>query len=115
MLFTYGSNIQTANALDDVIDAAADRGVRVYAVAFGDEIDTTPLLDITSLTGGALFSADALDGLDGAINRIVADIIANVQTGTGNRIEFWDNEGMPFKSKGKIRRYIDVGRLTRGR
>jgi hypothetical protein len=48
-------------------------------------------------------------------NRIVADIIANVQTGTGNRIEFWDNEGMPFKSKGKIRRYIDVGRLTKGR
>ena len=48
-------------------------------------------------------------------NRIVADIIANVQTGTGNRIEFWDNHGMPFKSKGKIRRYIDVGRLTKGR
>ena len=47
--------------------------------------------------------------------RVVADIIANVQTGTGNRIEFWDNQGMPFKSKGKIRRYIDVGRLTKGR
>ena len=48
-------------------------------------------------------------------NRIVADIIANVQTGTGNRIEFWDNHGLPHKSKGKIRRYIDVGRLTKGR
>jgi len=47
--------------------------------------------------------------------RIICDVIANVQTGTGNRIEFWDSSGEPFKSKGKIRRYIDVGRLTKGR
>jgi len=47
--------------------------------------------------------------------RIVSDMIINVQTGTGNRIEFWDNHGVPLKSKGKIRRYIDVGRLTKGR
>jgi hypothetical protein len=47
--------------------------------------------------------------------RSVSDTIVNVQTGTGNRIEFWDNHGTPFKSKGKIRRYIDVGRLTKGR
>ena len=46
---------------------------------------------------------------------IVCDVIANVQTGTGNRIEIWDRNGMPFKSKGKIRRFIDVGRLTKGR
>ncbi len=46
---------------------------------------------------------------------VVSDIIANVQTGTGNRIEFWDAHGTPLPSKGKIRRYIDVGRLTKGR
>jgi hypothetical protein len=46
---------------------------------------------------------------------VVSDTIANVQTGTGNRIEFWDARGTPLPSKGKIRRYIDVGRLTRGR
>ncbi|MAE95581.1 MAG: hypothetical protein CL910_13060 [Deltaproteobacteria bacterium] len=46
---------------------------------------------------------------------VVSDIIVNVQTGTGNRIEFWDRNGTPLKSKGKIRRYIDVGRLTKGR
>ncbi len=46
---------------------------------------------------------------------IVSDIIVNVQTGTGNRIEFWDRYGTAFKSKGKIRRFIDVGRLTKGR
>ena len=47
--------------------------------------------------------------------QVVSDIIVNVQTGTGNRIEFWDATGTPMKSKGKIRRYIDVGRLTKGR
>ena len=47
--------------------------------------------------------------------RTVSDMIVNVQTGTGNRIEFWDSHGTPLKSKGKIRRYIDVGRLTKGR
>ena len=46
---------------------------------------------------------------------IVSDMIVNVQTGTGNRIEFWDRRGADFKSKGKIRRFIDVGRLTKGR
>ncbi len=46
---------------------------------------------------------------------VVSDIIANVQTGTGNRIEFWDAQGTPLPSKGKIRRFIDVGKLTKGR
>ncbi len=47
--------------------------------------------------------------------RTVADIIVNVQTGTGNRIEFFDATGEPLSSKAKIRRYIDTGRLTMGR
>ncbi len=46
---------------------------------------------------------------------VVSDIIVNVQTGTGNRIEFWDAHSVPDLSKGKIRRFIDVGRLTKGR
>ena len=46
---------------------------------------------------------------------VISDMIVNVQTGTGNRIEFWDRNGLPLKSKGKIRRFIDVGRLTKGR
>jgi hypothetical protein len=46
---------------------------------------------------------------------VVSDTIINVQTGTGNRIEFWDASGTPIGNKARIRRYIDVGRLTRGR
>jgi hypothetical protein len=45
----------------------------------------------------------------------IADVVINVQTGTGNRIEFRDANGSPIGSAGKIRRYIDVGRLTKGR
>ena len=47
--------------------------------------------------------------------RVVADIIVNVQTGTGNRIEFYNNTGAPFKSRSAIRRYVDIGRLNKGR
>ncbi len=47
--------------------------------------------------------------------KVISDTIVNVQTGTGNRIEFWDSHGTPLKSRGKIRRYIDIGRLTKGR
>jgi hypothetical protein len=47
--------------------------------------------------------------------RVVGDIIVNVQTGTGNRIEFWDNTGTPLTNKGKIRRLVDIGRLNKGR
>ena len=46
---------------------------------------------------------------------VVSDMIINVQTGTGNRIEFWNRIRTAFKSKGKIRRFIDVGRLTKSR
>jgi hypothetical protein len=45
----------------------------------------------------------------------VSDVIVNVQTGTGNRIEYWDRSGTPFDSKGNLRRYIDQNRLTKGR
>jgi hypothetical protein len=48
-------------------------------------------------------------------NVTVSDMIVNVQTGTGNRIEYWDRTGMPFESKGALRRYIDQNRLTKGR
>ena len=47
--------------------------------------------------------------------RVVSDIIVNVQTGAGHRISFWDSAGTPLASKGRIRRYIDVGRLSKGR
>jgi len=67
----------------------------------------------TSVTGVWFPGWDEIPEPRGLV--VVSDIIANVQTGTGNRIEFWDAHGTPMPSKGKIRRFIDVGRLTKGR
>ncbi len=46
--------------------------------------------------------------------RVVSESIANVQTGTGNRLDFWDSHGTMPK-KGDLRRFVDVQRLRRGR
>jgi hypothetical protein len=67
----------------------------------------------TSLVGPWYEGWDGVDKPKDLI--VVSDTIVNVQTGTGNRIEFWDRNGVPLKNKGKIRRFIDVGRLTKGR
>ncbi|HEY8494977.1 MAG TPA: DUF1329 domain-containing protein [Myxococcota bacterium] len=66
-----------------------------------------------SLTGPWYEPWDAVP--EPRMNAVVSDTIINVQTGTGNRIEFWDAGGKPIGNKARIRRYIDVGRLTRGR
>lgn len=46
--------------------------------------------------------------------RVVSESIANVQTGTGNRLDFWDSHGTMPKL-GDLRRFVDVQRLRRGR
>ena len=46
---------------------------------------------------------------------VVPDAMANVQTGTGVRIDFWDRDGAAEPSAGKIRRFIDVGGIHRCR
>ncbi len=46
--------------------------------------------------------------------RVVADVVVNVQTGTGNRLDFWDSHGTPPKLS-QLRRYVDVQRLRHGR
>jgi len=48
---------------------------------------------------------------------VVAQAIANVQLGTGVRVEFWTPTGAPLESKGRLRRLIDVvpgGCVARG-
>jgi hypothetical protein len=67
----------------------------------------------TSLTGKWFEPMDEVDHPD--VLAVVSDTIINVQTGTGNRIEFWDAGGTRIGNKARIRRYIDIGRLTRGR
>jgi hypothetical protein len=51
--------------------------------------------------------------------RNISDVIVNVQTGTGNRIEFWDSHGTPYLdkegkvSKSQIRKTASVGDIQR--
>ncbi len=51
--------------------------------------------------------------------RNISDVIVNVQTGTGNRIEFWDSHGTPYLdkkgkvSKSRIRKTSSVGDIQR--
>ena len=57
----------------------------------------------------------AWEGVDAPRDlRVVSESIANVQTGTGNRLDFWDSRGTMPK-KGDLRRYVDIQRLHRGR
>ncbi len=46
--------------------------------------------------------------------RIVSEAIFNVQTGTGNRLDFWNSRGTPLNPR-SLRRYVDIQRLRRGR
>ncbi|UCE87832.1 MAG: DUF1329 domain-containing protein, partial [Deltaproteobacteria bacterium] len=45
---------------------------------------------------------------------VVSDIIVNVQTGTGNRIEYWDNSGTAMSSRRQLRQLIEVSSLAQG-
>jgi hypothetical protein len=46
--------------------------------------------------------------------RVVSDAIVNVQTGTGNLLEFWESKGTPPTLR-SLSRFTDVQRLRRGR
>lgn len=46
--------------------------------------------------------------------RVVSDSLLNVQTGTGDRLDFWDSRGTAPDPR-SLRRYIDVRRLRQGR
>jgi hypothetical protein len=46
--------------------------------------------------------------------RNVGDVILNVQTGTGNRIEYWDTHGTPYRVDDKVATSpISVGRVRK--
>ena len=91
----------------------------LYSFAYDQKEELWKIIWHNKRWSGEELTEDYYPGWEGVpeprAHQMVSDIITNVQTGTGNRIEFWDANGVPFKSKGKIRRYIDVGRLTKGR
>jgi len=74
MLFSNGNNTSSLNGVNDVIRKANDRGISIYALAFGQQVNELDLRTITSLTGGQYFAAAAINQVDAAIRDIVLDL-----------------------------------------
>jgi outer membrane lipoprotein-sorting protein len=83
----------------------------LYAMAYDRKGNLWKIIQSAHRWSESEGQPDRIDGLRTFLP--VCDIVANVQTGTGNRIEFWDARPTRL-SKSKIRKLTDVGRLHRG-
>ncbi|HEY5233537.1 MAG TPA: putative Ig domain-containing protein [Verrucomicrobiae bacterium] len=59
-----GQDDSSINTVDNVITAATNANVQIYAVGFGDELDSTTLQNITTSTMGRYYAATNLADLD---------------------------------------------------
>ena len=57
ILISDGRDESSASSVADVITAATNNNVQVFAIGFGQELDTNTLHDITSATQGRLYTA----------------------------------------------------------
>jgi len=74
ILFSDGNDTSRLSTVNDVINACRARGVRVYAIGFGQQVNTPDLEAITSGTGGAFFPALGVSQLASAFESIVRDL-----------------------------------------
>lgn len=86
VLFTDGvdSNEEKAGtgsdaSKSDVLNAASQAGIPVYAVGFGPDHDNTTLLELAAMSGGTYYSAQDADALD--------HVFAAINERLGNRFE----------------------------
>jgi hypothetical protein len=63
VLMSDGQDDSSTNTVDNVISAATNASVQIYAVGFGDEVDTTTLQNITTSTMGRYYAATNLTDL----------------------------------------------------
>ncbi len=74
ILFSDGYDTSSAATLDDAVERARERSVRVYAVGCGGEANLPLLLDLTGRTGGEYFPADTVELLPAAVEDIVQNL-----------------------------------------
>lgn len=74
VLFSDGYDTSSAATLDDAVERARDRSVRIFAVGCGEDANLPLLLDLTGRTGGAYFPADTTDLLPAAVEKIVQNL-----------------------------------------
>jgi hypothetical protein len=68
-----GRDESSVATMDDVITAATNAGVRVFAIGFGDELDPAPLQTVAAETGGRFYTAATPDDLAWAFAQIGKD------------------------------------------
>jgi hypothetical protein len=74
LLLTAGRDTSSSFTMDDAVYSAAQRGVRVSVVGFGQDVDLPVMLDLTGRTGGIYFPAGQVADLPDAIQRIVDNL-----------------------------------------
>jgi len=74
VLFSNGADTSSTAFASEVVAAAIARRVHVIAVGFGETIDSGALLSLASLTGGRYISAEKIEDLQPAFERIVEDL-----------------------------------------
>ncbi len=71
IVFTTGVDTSSRYYLDEAVQAASDKGIRLFVVGFGEEANLPVLLDLASRTDGEYFEATEINLIPSA----VADII----------------------------------------
>lgn len=74
ILFSNGNDTSSITTANDAVAAAQSRGIRIYAVAFGEDVNFTALQDITTRTGGLYFPTQDVGQVDDVFREIVHDL-----------------------------------------
>ncbi len=74
VLLSDGDDTSSTVDMEDVLDEALDRNVRIYAIGFGEEVNALELDYLAEQSGGAFFPADSVDELDDTFQEIVDDL-----------------------------------------
>lgn len=74
VLFSNGADTSSTSFATQVVAEALARRVQIIVVGFGETIDSGPLLSLASLTSGRYISAQKIEDLQPAFERIVEDL-----------------------------------------
>lgn len=68
-----GRDTSSRHTKEDVINSAKERGIRLYAIGFGTQVDAATLQSVTEQTQGQYYSAQAVQDLPNSFLQIVDD------------------------------------------
>lgn len=74
IVFTDGDDTSSTASNNDVVNLARARGIRIYAINFGQDTIAADLVDLTTRTQGTLFTAGTIAEFDESFQQIVRDL-----------------------------------------